>query len=129
MARLVEPFQPQRARRDRADLFRAACDMSLEGLVSKGRDRPYQAGRSKNWIKVKTGGIRPWGGSSLFCSSGRASISSPSASIDHTEQAKLSASLWYRQKAQELSRLLILKRQCRGLWRSPTRPRLCRTVA
>jgi len=27
------------------DLFRAACDMGLEGLVSKRRDRPYQAGR------------------------------------------------------------------------------------
>jgi ATP-dependent DNA ligase len=28
------------------DLFRAACQMGLEGLVSKRRDRPYQAGRS-----------------------------------------------------------------------------------
>jgi bifunctional non-homologous end joining protein LigD len=35
------------------DLFRAACQMGLEGLVSKRRDRPYQAGRSKHWIKVK----------------------------------------------------------------------------
>jgi ATP-dependent DNA ligase len=35
------------------DLFRAACDMGLEGLVSKRRDRPYQAGRSKHWVKVK----------------------------------------------------------------------------
>jgi len=35
------------------DLFRAACRMGLEGLVSKRRDRPYQAGRSKYWIKVK----------------------------------------------------------------------------
>ena len=35
------------------DLFRAACRMGLEGLVSKHRDRPYQAGRSKHWIKVK----------------------------------------------------------------------------
>jgi len=35
------------------DLFRAACDMGLEGLVSKRRDRPYQAGRSKYWLKVK----------------------------------------------------------------------------
>ena len=25
--------------------------MGLEGLVSKCRDRPYQAGRSKHWIK------------------------------------------------------------------------------
>ena len=35
------------------DLFRAACDMGLEGLVSKHRDRRYQAGRSKYWVKVK----------------------------------------------------------------------------
>jgi bifunctional non-homologous end joining protein LigD len=35
------------------ELFRAACDMALEGLVSKRRDRPYQAGRSKHWVKVK----------------------------------------------------------------------------
>jgi ATP-dependent DNA ligase len=35
------------------DLFRAACRLVLEGLVSKRRDRPYQAGRSKHWIKVK----------------------------------------------------------------------------
>jgi ATP-dependent DNA ligase len=28
------------------DLFRAACQMGLEGLVSKRRDRPYQEGRS-----------------------------------------------------------------------------------
>src|SRR6185312_15304221 len=36
-----------------ADLFQAACRMGLEGLVSKRRDRPYQAGRSRDWVKVK----------------------------------------------------------------------------
>jgi bifunctional non-homologous end joining protein LigD len=35
------------------DLFRAACNMGLEGLVSKRRDRPYRGGRSKDWVKVK----------------------------------------------------------------------------
>lgn len=35
------------------DLFTAACRMGLEGLVSKRRDRPYRAGRSPHWIKVK----------------------------------------------------------------------------
>jgi bifunctional non-homologous end joining protein LigD len=35
------------------DLFRAACRLGLEGLVSKRRDRPYQAGPSKHWINVK----------------------------------------------------------------------------
>ena len=34
-------------------MFRAACEMGLEGLVSKHRDRPYQSGRSKHWVKVK----------------------------------------------------------------------------
>jgi bifunctional non-homologous end joining protein LigD len=35
------------------DLFCAACNMGLEGMVSKRRDRPYRAGRSPDWIKVK----------------------------------------------------------------------------
>ena len=33
------------------DLFRAACHMGLEGLVSKRRDRRYQGGRSKQGSK------------------------------------------------------------------------------
>src|SRR5450432_3397861 len=32
------------------DLFRQACVMGLEGMVSKRRDR---AGRSPDWVKVK----------------------------------------------------------------------------
>jgi ATP-dependent DNA ligase len=35
------------------ELFRHACLMGLEGLVSKRSDRPYRGGRSKDWIKVK----------------------------------------------------------------------------
>jgi ATP-dependent DNA ligase len=35
------------------DLFRAACNFGLEGLVSKRRDRPYRAGRSPDRVKVK----------------------------------------------------------------------------
>ena len=39
------------------DLFvmsaKAACNMGLEGLVSKRADRPYRAGRSRDWIKIK----------------------------------------------------------------------------
>jgi bifunctional non-homologous end joining protein LigD len=35
------------------DLFRQACRFGLEGLVSKHRDRPYRAGRSPDWVKVK----------------------------------------------------------------------------
>lgn len=34
-------------------LFRTACRMDLEGLVSKRGDRPYRGGRSKDWIKIK----------------------------------------------------------------------------
>jgi len=35
------------------DLCRVACDMGLEGLVSKRSDRPYRGGRSPHWLKVK----------------------------------------------------------------------------
>jgi bifunctional non-homologous end joining protein LigD len=46
----VNPFESGAIRHD---LFRAACDMGLEGLVSKRSDRPYRGGRSKDWIKAK----------------------------------------------------------------------------
>jgi hypothetical protein len=41
-------FSSTHLRRARSDqiLFRAACDMGLEGLVSKRSDRPYRGGRS-----------------------------------------------------------------------------------
>jgi bifunctional non-homologous end joining protein LigD len=32
---------------------RSLCNMGLEGLVSKHRDRPYCGGRQKHWIKIK----------------------------------------------------------------------------
>jgi ATP-dependent DNA ligase len=34
-------------------LFRAACNLGLEGMVSKRADRPYRADRSKDWVKIK----------------------------------------------------------------------------
>jgi bifunctional non-homologous end joining protein LigD len=34
-------------------LFRVACNMGLEGIVSKRLDRAYGAGRCKHWIKIK----------------------------------------------------------------------------
>lgn len=46
----INPFEPGELG---PDLFRAACKLGLEGLVSKRRDRPYVAGRCKYWIKVK----------------------------------------------------------------------------
>jgi ATP-dependent DNA ligase len=36
-----------------ADLFRTACHMGLESLVSKHGDRPYQGGRSRRSVRVK----------------------------------------------------------------------------
>ena len=35
------------------EFFREACRMTLEGVVSKRRDAPYQSGRSLRWMKVK----------------------------------------------------------------------------
>lgn len=35
------------------DLFRKAWEFGLEGMVSKRADRPYRAGRSPDWVKVK----------------------------------------------------------------------------
>ena len=35
------------------DLFRHACILGLEGLVSKHRESRYRGGRSDRWIKVK----------------------------------------------------------------------------
>jgi bifunctional non-homologous end joining protein LigD len=34
-------------------LFRVACNMGLEGIVSKRLDRAYGAGRCRHWIKNK----------------------------------------------------------------------------
>ena len=35
------------------DLFRHACLMGLEGMVSKHRERTYRGGKFRHWIKVK----------------------------------------------------------------------------
>jgi bifunctional non-homologous end joining protein LigD len=34
-------------------VFRHACKLGLEGIVSKRRDAPYRSGRSKAWLKTK----------------------------------------------------------------------------
>jgi bifunctional non-homologous end joining protein LigD len=34
-------------------IFKHACEMALEGVVSKQRDAPYRSGRSENFIKTK----------------------------------------------------------------------------
>jgi bifunctional non-homologous end joining protein LigD len=38
---------------DGAAVLRHACDLSLEGIVSKRRDAPYRSGRSDTFIKTK----------------------------------------------------------------------------
>ena len=35
-------------------LYDAACGLSLEGIVAKRADAPYTAGRSRDWIKIRT---------------------------------------------------------------------------
>jgi bifunctional non-homologous end joining protein LigD len=35
------------------EFFRRACRLSLEGVVSKRRDRPYEPRRGRGWLKVK----------------------------------------------------------------------------
>jgi bifunctional non-homologous end joining protein LigD len=34
-------------------VFRQACSMGLEGIVSKRRDSSYESGRTKTWLKIK----------------------------------------------------------------------------
>src|SRR5262249_50709866 len=36
-----------------AAMFRHACALGLEGIVSKRRDAPYRSGRCTDWIKIK----------------------------------------------------------------------------
>jgi bifunctional non-homologous end joining protein LigD len=36
-----------------AAVFQQACDLRLEGVVSKRADGPYESGRSKAWLKTK----------------------------------------------------------------------------
>jgi bifunctional non-homologous end joining protein LigD len=35
------------------EMFRRACAMRLEGVISKRRDAPYRSGRVESWIKTK----------------------------------------------------------------------------
>ena len=34
-------------------VFRHACKLGLEGIMSKRLSKPYQSGRSGHWLKVK----------------------------------------------------------------------------
>ncbi|WP_439400060.1 hypothetical protein ACRQ5Q_41325 (plasmid) [Bradyrhizobium sp. PMVTL-01] len=37
----------------RPNLFRAARDLRLEGIISKRRDRRYLVGRTREWLEAK----------------------------------------------------------------------------
>jgi bifunctional non-homologous end joining protein LigD len=38
---------------DGETVFRHACKLGLEGIVSKRKDSPYRSGRSPDWLKMK----------------------------------------------------------------------------
>ena len=38
---------------DGATIFEHACQLGLEGIVSKRADSIYRPGQSKNWLKIK----------------------------------------------------------------------------
>ena len=38
---------------DGESIFRHACKLGLEGIVSKRKDSPYRSGRSPDWLKMK----------------------------------------------------------------------------
>jgi bifunctional non-homologous end joining protein LigD len=38
---------------DGETVFRHACELGLEGIVSKRKDSPYRSGRSPDWLEMK----------------------------------------------------------------------------
>jgi bifunctional non-homologous end joining protein LigD len=48
LIRYVEHFEG-----DGPAIFKSACAMNLEGIISKLRDAPYRSGRTDNFVKVK----------------------------------------------------------------------------
>jgi bifunctional non-homologous end joining protein LigD len=38
-------------------VFAKACELGLEGLVSKRAGGPYKSGTSSNWLKTKNPGL------------------------------------------------------------------------
>ena len=38
---------------DGETVFRHACKLGLEGVVSKRKDSPFRSGRSPDWLKMK----------------------------------------------------------------------------
>jgi bifunctional non-homologous end joining protein LigD len=44
---------------DGETVFRHACKLGLEGIVSKRKDSPYRSGRSPDWLKMKNTSMHP----------------------------------------------------------------------
>lgn len=38
---------------DGEEVFRVACELGLEGIIAKRRDKPYRSGRRPEWLKIK----------------------------------------------------------------------------
>ncbi|MBD9621909.1 ATP-dependent DNA ligase [Ensifer sp. ENS06] len=60
--RLLEPIVAGRERTirfseevpaDGEEFFRVACELGLEGIIAKRRDKPYRSGRRPEWLKIK----------------------------------------------------------------------------
>jgi ATP dependent DNA ligase domain len=64
---------------DGETVFRHACKLGLEGIVSKRRDLPYRSGRSPDWLKMKNANApavkreaeEDWGPTSRFTMTSR----------------------------------------------------------
>jgi bifunctional non-homologous end joining protein LigD len=54
---------------DGATVFRHACKLGLEGIVSKRLAAPYRSGPSRDWLKVKN----PDRPAMRWCGTGKAS--------------------------------------------------------
>jgi bifunctional non-homologous end joining protein LigD len=50
---LGSPMGEHRVARDGETVFRHACKLGLEGIVSKRKDSTYRSGRSPEWLKMK----------------------------------------------------------------------------
>jgi bifunctional non-homologous end joining protein LigD len=61
-------------------VFEHACKLGLEGIVSKRRDKPYQHGRCRTWLKIKF----PASSAAMRIEEGKASgISASSLDLSH----------------------------------------------
>jgi hypothetical protein len=51
---LIEPNGDEHLEHEDGEVvFRHACKLGLEGIVSKRKGSPYRSGRSPDWLKMK----------------------------------------------------------------------------